>query len=172
MSYELTAINNVTRSTGTCTFHIIGIWPWTNVPAILHMFAYCTATVIYIYTPYYSINRYRTTNCNLYLACYCNICISIICISPSNVKYMSHVKITRFALVGEVCQYIYATSTYWLQLCDQEHCTQMMPMTLKTLVMTIMPMSPAKPSCISWVSHWLHQPKIQGIWQIIQLPLI
>ena len=35
-SYELTPINNVTRTTGIHTCHIIGICPWTNIPATLH----------------------------------------------------------------------------------------------------------------------------------------
>ena len=36
--YELTAINNVTRSTGMHAFHIIGICPSTNTSATLHKY--------------------------------------------------------------------------------------------------------------------------------------
>ena len=38
-SYELNAINNVTRITGIHTFHICGICLWTNIPSTLHTYA-------------------------------------------------------------------------------------------------------------------------------------
>ena len=37
-SYELNAINNVTRSTDIHIFHITDIYPWTNMPMTLHMY--------------------------------------------------------------------------------------------------------------------------------------
>ena len=37
VSYELTAISKMTRSTGVHTFHIIGICPWTNISPTLHI---------------------------------------------------------------------------------------------------------------------------------------
>ena len=37
-SYEFTTINNMTRSTGIHTLHIIDISPWTNMPATLHIY--------------------------------------------------------------------------------------------------------------------------------------
>ena len=36
-SYEINIINNVTRSSGSHKFYIIGICPWTNMPATLHI---------------------------------------------------------------------------------------------------------------------------------------
>ena len=36
---ELMAINNMTSITGIHIFHIIGIYPWTDMPATLHVFA-------------------------------------------------------------------------------------------------------------------------------------
>ena len=37
-SYELTAINSVTRNPGIHKFHIIGIWLWRNMATILQMY--------------------------------------------------------------------------------------------------------------------------------------
>ena len=37
-SYKLNAINNVFTSTGILTFHVIGIFQWTNMPVTLHMY--------------------------------------------------------------------------------------------------------------------------------------
>ena len=37
--YEFTAINNVTKRTVTQTPHIIGIYPRTNAPVTLYMYA-------------------------------------------------------------------------------------------------------------------------------------
>ena len=37
-SHESMAIKNETRSTGICTFNIIGICPWKNMPATSHMY--------------------------------------------------------------------------------------------------------------------------------------
>ena len=54
-SYEPTAINIVTGSTGIHTPHIIGICPSTNIPTTLYIHAHCTATAFY--TPQYCIYR-------------------------------------------------------------------------------------------------------------------
>ena len=37
-SYELTAMNNVTRNSGIFTLHIIGICPYTNMPNKPHLY--------------------------------------------------------------------------------------------------------------------------------------
>ena len=37
-SYELHAVNNVIRNTGIHIFHITGIYPWTNMPATMHIY--------------------------------------------------------------------------------------------------------------------------------------
>ena len=37
-SYEFTAIKNVTRSTSIYTYHITGICPWKNMPAISQLY--------------------------------------------------------------------------------------------------------------------------------------
>ena len=76
-SYEPTAIKNVTRNTGICTFHIIGICLGTNMPATLLMYVlwnvYCTLhkdlTLLHI-----SVKQ--TTKCNSNLPFYCHACIS------------------------------------------------------------------------------------------------
>ena len=39
MPHELIEINSVTRSTDIHTFYIIGICPWTNMLAKLHIYA-------------------------------------------------------------------------------------------------------------------------------------
>ena len=46
-------------------------------------------------------------------------------ICPSNVTFMSYIQIIWHSSLGKICQYICHIWTYWDQLCDQEHCTQM-----------------------------------------------
>ena len=53
MPCELTAVNNVTRSSGIHTFHITGIRTQTNMPTTFHTYVPFTSTVVYIYTPHY-----------------------------------------------------------------------------------------------------------------------
>ena len=52
-SYELTAINNVTRNIVIYTFHTIGIYSWTSMPTTLHTYVplHC----------YYSLHRPNIT---------------------------------------------------------------------------------------------------------------
>ena len=52
-AYAFIAIKNVIRSTGVHIFHIIGLFPWTTMPAILHIFVplhyYCSLHIDCIY---------------------------------------------------------------------------------------------------------------------------
>ena len=45
-SYQFTGINNIPRSTSLGTLHIIGIFPWKNIPTTLYMYVplhcYCS----------------------------------------------------------------------------------------------------------------------------------
>ena len=78
-SYELNTINNVTRSTAIHTFHIIGICPWTNMPAPLHinvpLHYYCHLQISHISTQktstslYHVIVMYVPTT-NMHLKCH------------------------------------------------------------------------------------------------------
>ena len=58
-SYELTAINNVTKSTGTNSPHITIIYPeQVCLPHCTHMF-HCTANVVCIQNPKYYIKTQK-----------------------------------------------------------------------------------------------------------------
>ena len=46
-SYEVTAINSMTRGTGIQTFHITDICHYEIYPPIVHI-SYCTSAVVYI----------------------------------------------------------------------------------------------------------------------------
>ena len=72
-SYDLTTINNVNRSTGIHTFHIIDICSWTSMSSTFHMSHY-TTTVVYIQTSHYYTSKSK--NDNFYLACYYHICVN------------------------------------------------------------------------------------------------
>ena len=70
-SYELNAINNVTRSSGIHTFHITGLCPWTNMPATLHNYVplhyYC---ILNIYATLLHTSIKKSINCYIYLPYY------------------------------------------------------------------------------------------------------
>ena len=73
-------------------------------------------------------------------------------ISPSNVIYLYHAQITQCASMRQVCYYICNIWTHWHQPHDKECCTQKTIMPMLTMML--------QPDCISWVGHWLIQPKI------------
>ena len=64
-SYELTSINNVTRSIGTCIFKIIVIHLWTNMPPTLQIYIplhhYCSLQI----DPHYCTQKSKKTVCLL-----------------------------------------------------------------------------------------------------------
>ena len=97
--------------------------------------------------------HHKSINSNIYSPHYCKICAT-----NKYIPLIPHAKITCQVLVGEVCQYIFHVCTEWYQPCDQECCTQMtiqMTMWMVTKTMT------SQPNYISWVGHWLNQPKNQ-----------
>ena len=70
-SYQLTPINNVTRSTGIHTFHIISRCPRKYVPATLHIYVplhfYCS---LHIYPHITAYIHQISIHCNIYLPYY------------------------------------------------------------------------------------------------------
>ena len=74
-SYELNAINNVTRCTGIHRFHIIGICLWTNVFATLHIYVLLHGYCSLLMDPALLTYHYQTQQkVNFNLPCYCHIC--------------------------------------------------------------------------------------------------
>ena len=73
-SYELTTIDNMIRNTSIHTFHIIGIYPWTNIPTRLHIYfpvhCYCG---LYVEPTLLPISV-KNNNLQLLWPCYCHIC--------------------------------------------------------------------------------------------------
>ena len=62
--HELTAVKNITTSTCIHTFHIIGICPWTHMPAIWHMKSHCTTNVVYMQTHITAHISQKKMKCN------------------------------------------------------------------------------------------------------------
>ena len=114
ISYEINAINNVTRSTGIHTFPITGICPWTNMPATWHryisLYLCCSLPIDFTYAanihqksiplqawsmgrPYSckicASNKY-TLKCHQYTTCPNNL----ICMYRGSMPiYMPHIKL-------------------------------------------------------------------------------
>ena len=123
VSYEVTAINRVTRSSSIHTFHIISICNWTNIPNTLYLYAqlhyYCSlhrptittsisrkqqnTTLIDHDTAIYSQATNMLLKCHIYA------------------KFSNHLMCSN----RKECQYICYKQCYCYQLCDQACCTQM-----------------------------------------------
>ena len=76
-SYELNAINIVTRSTGIHTFHITDICPWTNMGTTLYIYVslhfYWS---LHIGPTILHISMKNSINCNIYFPYYHKLCAS------------------------------------------------------------------------------------------------
>ena len=129
-TFELTAINNVTRNTGIHTLQIIGICPWTNMPTILHMYIplYCYLSLHVDPTSSHTSQK----NSKLQLLLYA--------------IYLPPVQITWFALMGGMQIHM----PYMNTGISHVTYTQTVP------TPTIMPQS----LCIIWVCHWPNKSKI------------
>ena len=137
-SYEFTAINNVTRSTGILTFHIIGICPWTNMLAILHIHVplhHHSSLIIDQTVLYISV---ETIKCNFNLPYYWHVCASIK--YAPQMSHMGHMPTLFECIYGGLCLYIYIyiyIYIYCIWSCSNQWCRQnfytqmtiMMPMT-------------------------------------------
>ena len=114
-SYELNAMNNVTRSTGIHVFHITALCPWTNMPPTLYK--YIPLHIYYRYTPHYCIYPSKIIHWNIILPNYCKIGAITNYALPK-----PHAQITVHASIEDVCQYICHIWTQWNQSCDQGWC--------------------------------------------------
>ena len=76
-SYELDAINNMTRSTNIYTFQITSICPWTYMHATLHKYVplkFCHS--LHIDPILLHISFIKSIHCNIYSPNYCKICVT------------------------------------------------------------------------------------------------
>ena len=106
--YELTAINNVTRSTW---YTYISHWHMSLKKYACHI-AYPCATALLK-------SSYRP--CKFYLPSCCHIYVH-----SKNAPQMPHIQITLCTDMRQLCQYISLIQTYSNQQCDHEHCAQIM----------------------------------------------
>ena len=117
-SYELSAINNVTRSPCIHTLHIIVIFPWTNMSDTLQkkVSLHCYSRLLI--NPTYQSN---TTNCNIYSPCSCHVCFNNK--YPWQLPHLSHVcKLLNVHQWGEYAN-MWDIWSHWHETCDQEHWT-------------------------------------------------
>ena len=119
-AYNLTAINSVTRNTAIHTFHIIGIYPGTNMPTTLHIFVplhyYCTLHTDCTY-------KFKKKNFQLLTMFLPNMCQEEA--FPWNATYMPHMKNSSYADTRQLYQYIYLIWVQWNQKWDQSWHTSM-----------------------------------------------
>ena len=101
-SYELTAINNVTKSTAIHNFILLAYA--TEQICLLHCtyMSHCTNTVSHV-TAHISLKDNKLHHVIAMLLLY--MCQQQIC--PSNVTYMSHMPITSCVDIRQICQYMY-----------------------------------------------------------------
>ena len=101
----LTAIHNVTNSTGIHVFHITGICPKLICLQHCTHISCCTSTVVYIQTPHY-----YTHPSKINILQYLFMTLLQICAKNQYVPLMSslfYAQITQYISMGEVCQFIY-----------------------------------------------------------------
>ena len=145
ISYELTAINSVTRSPGIHIFTMLTYVPEPIfLPYCICMF-HCTTTIVYIQTPHYCTYQFQNNKLqhlftklmpfmcqeqNMHLKCQIYIIYT---------NYLASINDGR-------CQYIY--TRYELPVispCDKKHCTQMTTVTLMTKMTTVQLQMPSCP---------------------------
>ena len=110
-SYKLAAINNMTRNTGIHTFHIIGICPWTDMPATQHinvtLHCYCSLHIDSLVL-HMSVEKQQTATFS-----YQAITIHVPAINMPLKCHTCHTYKLDSVSIGEVCQYICHVWSYW-----------------------------------------------------------
>ena len=109
-SYEPTRKTPLTRSTDIHTPYIMGIFPWYNSTATLHVSPH---RVVHMskdkkMTHSFHIQFYICTSSNMPMKCH---------IYAIQSNYLTCINL-------DICQYICHTWSHWHQPCDQECCTQ------------------------------------------------
>ena len=97
-SYELTAINNETRSSGIHASRITGICHWTNMPAPMHIYVPLDFSCNLHTDPNYYTNPPHINKLqHIFTILLQNMCQQQIC--NSNATCMPHARITQYASV-------------------------------------------------------------------------
>ena len=118
MPHDLARINNVTRNTGIHTFHIIGIYPWSNMPVTVTLHIYVpphSSCSLHINLALVHTLLTKTWKYNFYLTCYCHIFHSNRC--STQILHICHMfKLIHMQIWGKyanICTSYEFPTTMW-----------------------------------------------------------